>query len=103
MNELIYEYNNTDHSFIWIGYTNKVKFNDILWNDIKVVVCFITYTFKKVYKFILKLPKLKMLCFRGIICTYLITYNIKFFKHKLLKMYHRTLDMHIKPNIIFIL
>ena len=67
------------------GHTNY-KFNDISWYGVKEVVCFNCIN-KKVYNFILKLPKLRLLRFRNKRQDLLlITYNIQFFKHKLLRM-----------------
>ena len=60
------------------------------------------YITKRIYNFMLKLPKIKILRFRDKYdYVHLITYNTKFFKHKLLLM-----GVNCKyyiPNIIFIL
>ena len=63
------------------------RFEDVQWNDVMSIICTITFINKQVYNFILKLPKLQRFRIRDdYYHTYLITYNLKFFKHKSLRM-----------------
>ena len=89
-----------------IQHTNSVKFNEIRWNTIEVVYVYIYPINKQMYNFILKLPIIKFVRFINAIGDWcLITYNTKFFKHKLLRMGLRGCggSKHYRPNIIFIL
>ena len=112
MDNLVYDYGYNDcNDYIRINSPSIVKiinFNDIQWNIVIDVACYITCISKRVYNFILRLPRLKLLRFRDSNYNlYLITYNSKFFKHKSLLMYavlHNTaVLLHCSPNIIFIL
>ena len=109
MYDLLLNYiKNTYHVIINYGKFCRSKFEDVYWNNITYVICSTAYVNKQLYKFLLKLPKLRQLRFRKLnddLC--LITYNVKFFKHKLLLM--NTSYLHSDPcekyktNIIFIL
>ena len=84
---------------------NSIEFYNIPWYNIETIVCYSLSVTKKIYKFILSLQNLKRLRFRnnhGLLC--LITYNTKFFKHKLLLMgCNACLHLDINTRIIFIL
>ena len=88
--------------------TYEVKFDKVIWHTITDVIChpYVLIT-KEIYNFILKLPNLKRLRFNTMIgCNLLITYNTKFFKHKLLRIYnevHHRIATDITTRIIFII
>ena len=79
-----------------------IKFKNIRWNNIIQVVCVVLCINKKIYNFILKLARLKILRIRTCDSVLiLLTYNVKYFKHKLLRTNYQ--NYKAGSNIIFIL
>ena len=89
-----------------VSMASNIKFDEIPWNNITYVICYeAIYINKGIYDFLLKLPKLKVLRYQNAGVVYLMTYNSKFFKHKLLRMHHNIVRSATdsKIHIIFIL
>ena len=94
-----------DVILINIDCIGRTKFSKIRWHTIKIVGIVNHCVTRKIYNFILRLPNLKRL---QIVCNShgreLMTYNTKFFKHKLLLICSGVrLCRHHRSNIIFIL
>ena len=108
MEYLAYDYGTYyDLQFVKVSHWPHIrKYNEIQWNTIEFADVSMSIVTKRVYNFILKLPKLKILRFKKLNLYWcLVTYNTKFFKHKVLLMTPiRGGDcMNYIPNIIFIL
>ena len=112
MNKLSYSYGTTDNStYIAVlkpnpGMSCYVKFHQIHWNMIEMVHIYIDCVSKEIYTFMLKLPKLKRLRFKSVYgLSYLVTYDLRFFKHKSLLMYNVKWQYGIiyYTSVIFIL
>ena len=107
MEKLIYDRPVDDQVFINARRNSWYRFHEILWNIIRCVICSTTIIDKTIYNYLLKLPKIKLLRFVDTDYNiYIVTYNTKFFKHKLLKMWNRRqlyTPINAKTHIIFII